>query len=226
MSRYSRTDVTPYRQAGSCLALGKTSSRSSGGSCSRPRPCSFNPAATMRSHDARLGCRIDGHVGQSRPSRQTQVGAARPSAPRRSGRRGYRAKKSSRLMDDTEQSFIKENRWPLARSLLDRADHAAHVIRSLLFSAATASVRSIVHGKEGAVLRAPTDLGRRITMRIPSSGVADWKLAHALAGFFLHSFPFQATINWPIRYAGSGSLPLKREGVRYANRCSASKNSL
>jgi hypothetical protein len=102
MSRHSRTDVTPYRQAGSCLALGKTSSRSSGESCSRPRPCSFNPAATKRSHDARLGRRIDGHVGQSRPSRQTQVGAARPSAPRRSGRRGYRAKKSSRLMDDTE----------------------------------------------------------------------------------------------------------------------------
>jgi hypothetical protein len=47
------------------------------------------------------------------------------------------------------------------------------------------------------------------------------------AGFFLHSFPFQATINRPVRYAGSGSrLPLKREGVRYANRCSVSESSL
>jgi hypothetical protein len=47
-----------------------------------------------------------------------------------------------------------------------------------------------------------------------------------LAQFFLHSFPFQATINRPVRYAGSGSRsPLKQEGVRYANRCSASESS-
>jgi hypothetical protein len=91
-------------------------------------------------------------------------------------------------MDDTKQPFIKPNRWPPARSFLDRADHAAHVTRGLLFSAAIASVRFIVHRKEGAVLRAPTDLGRRIVMRIPSSGVANW--ITMVSGAFLISIGF------------------------------------
>jgi hypothetical protein len=48
-----------------------------------------------------------------------------------------------------------------------------------------------------------------------------------LARFFLRSSPFHATINRPVRYAGLGQpIALKREVVRYANRCSASESSL
>ena len=65
------------------------------------------------------------------------------------------------------------------------------------------------------------DCGTRLGQRGPPG------VAHGGRGFFLRSFPFHATINRPGRYAGSGSrLPLKRAGVRYANRCSASESSL
>jgi hypothetical protein len=57
-------------------------------------------------------------------------------------------------MDDTsKKKFIDDNRWSLAKQFRDRADFAANIVRSLLFSAAAAGIGFIAHGYQGEALR-------------------------------------------------------------------------
>lgn len=50
------------------------------------------------------------------------------------------------------KQFTDENRWPLAKQYLDRADHSANIIRGFLFSAATGAIGFIVHEAQPRML--------------------------------------------------------------------------
>lgn len=55
--------------------------------------------------------------------------------------------------DEAKKKFIDQNRWSLAKQFLDRSDHAADIIRGILFTAATAAIGFISHQRQGAALQ-------------------------------------------------------------------------
>jgi hypothetical protein len=58
------------------------------------------------------------------------------------------------MMDDTNDLFVKDNRWNFAKLYRDRADYSANILRGALFTASTAMIGFIVANKTGADLRA------------------------------------------------------------------------
>jgi hypothetical protein len=61
---------------------------------------------------------------------------------------------SMRPMDDTDDPFVKENRWNFTKLYRERADYSANILRGALFTASTAMIGFIVANKTGADLRA------------------------------------------------------------------------
>lgn len=58
------------------------------------------------------------------------------------------------MIDDTNDTFVKDNRWKFAKLYRDRADYSANILRGALFTASTALIGFIVANKTGADLRA------------------------------------------------------------------------
>jgi hypothetical protein len=58
-----------------------------------------------------------------------------------------------KVVSDPSKRFIEDNRWPLAKQFLDRADLAANIVRGFLFSAATAGIGFIAYERHGTTLR-------------------------------------------------------------------------